>query len=898
MGWNMFRNSLLALVGCGLLFAWAEAAPPQVRIILTLEPEVSASSFEPQLLSVQGVTKSKSQPLRRYQHLPQLAVATLASGADVDKAIAEYQNMPGVKAAELDHKVSKTAIPNDPRFAQQWHLGAGKGINAVAAWDQTTGDDELVVAVIDTGVDYLHPDLAGNIWQNPGETAGDGIDNDNNGYIDDIRGINPADDDNKVDPMDTDGHGTVIAGIIAARTNNNVGVAGINWNVKILPCRFMDENGDGFISDAIECLDYVLDLKLNHNVNIVASNNSWGAAINSQALYNAIKAHNDAGILFVASAGNADSQAKFYPAAFDLPNVISVTAHDEQGNKADFANYGRDWVSLSAPGVGIISTGLDDPNNPNDGYASASGTSMAAPMVAAVAALAKAAEPALTMQQLRGRLLVSGQAATDPLLAEQTINGNLLLASGNGQSGVLNCVNAQRQRRMLPVTDIVYLAANTAIDLKVLSINCDGNGVPVSITQGGNTINLADNGVAPDINSGDGVYSTRWTFNGSNTSLVFPDGTVEVRLRDNNYCSVNNVSEIPLAECAALTDLYYDTAGQSWVNRTNWLQNSTPCNWYGVSCSAGHVVELELIGNRLTGAIPASIGGLTELQKLDLTSNSLQGNLPLGLTQLTKLQRLVLWRNAIGGTIPTQLTTLAALQVLDLSENRFSGSIPAALGNLSTLKALYLDNNLLSGVVPSAIGQLSQLEALWLNNNTLSGTLPQSLTALSQLQDFRFNDTDLCPPANQQFTNWLQQISTLEVNTNCSNTAILVSAGQPQQVSSGATVQLQATATYSNTGNLTYQWQQIGGPQVSLSNTTALNTSFTAPVVSAQTHLLFRFTANDGTVSSSAEVLVTVNPASSGGGGNDNGGSGGGSLGMIWLMLLAMIYRCRLGKAE
>lgn len=889
----MFRNSLLAIAGCGLLCAWAEAAPQQARIILTLEPEVSASSFEPQLLSVQGVTKSKSQPLRRYQHLPQLAVATLASGADVDKALAQYQNMPGVKAAELDHKVSKAAIPNDPRFAQQWHLGTGKGINAIAAWDQTTGDDELVVAVIDTGVDYLHPDLAANIWQNPGETAGDGIDNDNNGYIDDIRGINPA--DGNVNPLDTDGHGTVIAGIIAASTNNNVGVAGINWNVKILPCRFMDENGDGFISDAIECLDYVLDLKLNHNINIVASNNSWGAAINSQALYNAIAAHNDAGILFVASAGNENSQAKFYPAAFDLPNVISVTAHDEQGNKADFANYGRDWVSLSAPGVEIVSTNLDD------GYASASGTSMAAPMVAGVAALAKAAEPALTMQQLRGRLLVSGQAATDPLLAEQTINGNLLLASGSGQSGVLNCVNAQRQRRMLPLTDVVYLAANTAIDLKVLSINCDGNGVPVSVTQGGNNITMADNGVAPDVNSGDGVYSARWTFDGNDTSLVFPDGTVEVRLRSNDYCSVNNVSEIPLAECSALVDLYYDTAGQNWLNRTNWLQNNTPCNWFGVSCSAGHVVSVTLDDNRLLGFIPPSIAGLTELQQLDLSFNTLQGSLQLALTQLSKLQSLILWRNAIEGAIPAQLSTLPALQILDLSENRFTGSIPAALGNLTTLQALYVDSNLLSGSVPSALGQLSQLRALWLSDNTLSGTLPQSFTALTQMEDFRFENTDLCPPTDQQFTSWLQQIDTVVVNTDCgtSNTAPVVSAGTAQQVSSGATVQLQATATDSDGDNLTYQWQQIGGPQVSLSNTTALNTSFTAPTVTTQTHLLFRFTANDGTASSSAEVLITVNPASSGGGGNDNGGgSGGGGLGIVWLLLLAMIYRYRLGKAE
>lgn len=890
----MFRNSLLALASCGLLCTWAEAAPQQVRIILTLEPEVSASSFEPQLLSVQGVAKSKLQPLRRYQHLPQLAVATLASGADVDKAIAEYQNMPGVKAVELDYKVRKTATPNDPRFAQQWHLGAGKGINAIEAWDQTTGDDELVVAVIDTGVDYLHPDLAANIWQNPGETAGDGIDNDNNGYIDDVRGINPADDN--VDPMDEDGHGTVIAGIISARTNNNVGVAGINWNVKILPCRFMDVNGDGFISDAIECLDYVLDLKLNHNVNIVASNNSWGAAIDSQALYNAIAAHNDAGILFVASAGNENSQAKFYPAAFDLPNIISVTAHDEQGNKADFANYGRDWVSLSAPGVEIISTDLDN------GYASASGTSMAAPMVAAVAALVKAAEPALTMQQLRGRLLVSGQVATDALLAEQTVSGNLLLASGAGQSGALSCVNTQHQRRMLPVTDIVYLAANTAIDLKVLSINCDGNGVPVNITQGGTTIALADNGIAPDVNSGDGVYSTSWTFAGNDTSLIFPDGTVEVRLRNNDYCSVNNVSEISLAECTALTDLYYDTAGQNWLTQTNWLENSTPCNWYGVSCSAGRVISVELAANGLTGTLPASIGGLTELQELDLNSNSLQGNLPPALAQLTKLQRLELWSNAIEGTIPAQLGNLPVLQLLDISANRFSGSIPAALGNLTALQALYLESNLLSGAVPSALGQLSQLRALWLSDNTLSGTLPQSFTALTLMQNFRFDDTDLCPPTDQQFTNWLQQIETVVVNADCgnNNTAPLVSAGSAQQVSSGATVQLLATATDSDADNLTYQWQQTGGPQVNLSSTTALNTSFTAPAVSAQTHLLFRFTANDGTVSSSAEVVITVNPASSGGGsGTDNGGgSGGGSFGIIWLLLLAMIYRCRLGKAE
>lgn len=890
----MFKNSLLALAGCSLLCAWAPAAAQQpVRIILTLQPEVSASNFEPQLLSVQSAAKSKPQPLRRYEHFPQLAVATLASDIDIDKALAEYQNMPGVKAVELDYKVSKAIIPNDPSFAQQWHLGAGKGINASAAWDQTTGSDELVVAVIDTGVDYLHADLAGNIWQNPGEIAGDGIDNDNNGYIDDINGINPADD--TVDPMDEDGHGTVIAGIISASTDNNIGVAGINWNVKILPCRFMDVNGDGFISDAIACLDYILDLKLNHNINIVASNNSWGAAIDSVALYNAIAAHNDAGMLFVASAGNDNSQAKFYPAAFDLPNVISVTAHDEQGNKADFANYGRDWVSLSAPGVDIVSTGLDN------SYVSASGTSMAAPMVAAVAALAKAAEPALTMQQLRGRLLVSGQVATDTLLAEQTASGNLLLASGDSQAGVLNCVNAQQQRRILPLTDVVFLAANSTIDLKVLSLNCNGNALPVNITQGGNSITLADDGIAPDINSADGVYSASWTFDGNDTTLVFPDGNVEIRLRNDDYCTANNVSDMPLAQCSALVDLYYATGGQNWLNQANWLQNNTPCNWYGISCSAGQVTSVVLDNNRLAGPLPASLADLTALQELDLSFNTLQGSLPSAITELTQLQSLVLWHNAIEGAIPAQLSMLSNLQVLDLSENRFSGAIPAALGNIATLQALYLDSNLLSGGVPAALGQLSQLSALWLSNNSLSGILPSSFTALTLMEDFRFEDTDLCPPTDQSFTNWLQQINTLSVNADCNNTAPQVSAGAAQQVRSGAVVQLQASASDIDGDSLSFQWQQISGPQVSLSSTTALSSGFTAPAVTTQSQLGFRFTASDGTVSSSADVIITVNPANTGtgnSGNNNTESSGGGSFAFIWLLLLTMIYRCRLGKAE
>lgn len=883
----MLKNMFLVLLsGCSVLLS-AIAAEPS-RLILTMEHGINANTLDK--VQSANAEPGRAETLQRYQHLPQLALATLPVGADIEQALVHYQQMPGVKTVELDHKVHKALTANDPFFNQQWHLHATTGINAVSAWDHTTGDQQVVIAVIDTGIDYQHADLAANIWQNPAETPGDGIDNDNNGYIDDVYGINPADD--SVDPLDEDGHGSMVAGIIGARTNNSLGVAGINWQVKLLPCRFMDSNGDGFVSDAIACLNYLLDLKQNHGVNIVASNNSWGSPSFSPALYNAIAAHHDAGILFVASAGNDNTQAPFYPAAFDLPNVISVSAHQQSGAKASFANYGRNWVHLSAPGASIDSTDLDNE------YSRGSGTSMAAPMVSGVAGLLKAAEPSLTLTQVRARLLVSGTPASDTILATQTITGKMLLASGDNQSGALNCVNAQLQRRVLPASDSIFLAAKSTLDIQLFSLDCDGNSINVAVTAGspGVTIALADDGLAPDKYAADGIFSGRWTFAGDDTVLHFPDGEVQVQLRNDEFCVVNNVSEIPPTECAALVQLYYDTQGQHWLNQDNWLLNATPCSWYGITCSAGRVTSIVLAENGLVGSIPANFNQLTALTELDLSFNTLQGSFPAPVLQLANLQRLQLWSNAIDGSIPNAIGNLTALTELDVSFNRFSGALPASLGNLTQLRQLFVENNQLSGAVPAEFGQLSQLQVLWLANNDLSGTLPASLTNLAQLQTFSFAGTDLCAPATAQFNSWLAQLEILEINTDCANTAPIVSAGSNQTVNSGSDVQLQASATDAEFNALSYQWQQLSGPTVSLSQPQALITRFTAPVVANTTQLVFRFTADDGIAQNSAEVTVSVSPANAGPDDSNSSGSGGGSMVLSWLLILSLLLAVRLGK--
>jgi len=298
-------------------------------------------------------------------------------------------------------------LPDDPQFADQWALDnqgqengkAGADISALEAWKKTHGSEEVVVAVLDSGVDYTHLDLRSNMWLRPDNVPA--YFDDELGSFNDQQGYNGTDP--LTDPMDDNGHGTHCAGIIGAEGDNSEGIAGINWHVQIMPLKFLGRGGFGTTADAIKAINYAIDRK-KHGVNIRVINASWGSTANSKALEDAIRAAGDAGILFVAAAGNDGSdndRRPHYPSNYDLPNVISVAALDRNDQLASFSNWGVKTVHVAAPGKDILSTWL------GDAYRDASGTSMAAPQISGVAALILAKEPNLSVEKLKERILKS-----------------------------------------------------------------------------------------------------------------------------------------------------------------------------------------------------------------------------------------------------------------------------------------------------------------------------------------------------------------------------------------------------------------------------------------------------------------------------------------------------------
>lgn len=344
-----------------------------------------------------------------------------------------------VLSVEPDFKVKAIATPNDPRFSELWGINASSSpsynIKTVNAWNRSTGSPSVVVGVVDTGVDYNHQDLAANIWQNPGESGTDAqgrdkrtnrVDDDGNGFVDDFRGWDFSDGDN--DPMDQNNHGTHVAGTIGAVGNNGIGITGVNWNIKIVPLRFLDSAGEGYISDAVAAIQYAVKLGL------FATNHSWGGGGFSQSLSDAIKAANEAGQLFVAAAGNESSNndvTPHYPSNYNHPNIIAVTAIDRDGKLAWFSNYGKTKVHLAAPGVAILSTIR------NNGYTSYQGTSMATPHVTGAAALLKASDPSLTAAAIRVRLLSTVtklSSLTDKTTTAGLLNVEAAIANANDTS--------------------------------------------------------------------------------------------------------------------------------------------------------------------------------------------------------------------------------------------------------------------------------------------------------------------------------------------------------------------------------------------------------------------------------------------------------------------------------
>ena len=341
--------------------------------------------------------------------------------ADANALAAKYSTLPEVEYAEPNFEITVDAkgeplvpvFPSDPQFSDQWALKnsgqrggkEGADISASLAWAKTTGSDKVVVAVLDSGVDYTHEDLAGNMWTRPDNMAPY---HDNElGTIDDENGFNAI--DNASDPMDENGHGTHCAGIIGAEGENDLGIAGVNWKVQIMPLKFMNAGGFGTTKDAIEAINYVIDRKkAGVNVRIISA--SWGSTQKSRALEEMIRKAYENDILFVAAAGNASTnndRSPHYPSSYNVPNVISVAALDRHDQLASFSNYGPKSVAVAAPGVEILSTWLGNQ------YEEKSGTSMATPVVSGVAALILSEHPRMSVDELRKKILDS----TDPIVA-------------------------------------------------------------------------------------------------------------------------------------------------------------------------------------------------------------------------------------------------------------------------------------------------------------------------------------------------------------------------------------------------------------------------------------------------------------------------------------------------
>jgi subtilisin family serine protease len=471
----------------------------------------------------------RASVLRTFTNVQNLQLLGLPAGTAVTDAVARLGKRSDVLYAQPNfiYHVDGTDVttPNDPLYPDQWHLNntgqlggtPGADIHAPEAWDTSTGSSTVIVGVIDTGVQYTHPDLAANMWLNTAECNGiPGVDDDGNGYIDDCHGIDTINHDS--DPMDDFGHGTHVAGIIGAVGNNGVGVTGINWTVRILPCKSHDASGNGTSASIIECYAYIQAIKA-RGENIIATNNSYGGCPEAcgfdQATMDGIAGLESVGVLFVAAAANNGSNNDTileYPADYFLPNVIAVAATTNTDALAFFSDYGVRTVAVGAPGDTVFSTWL--PNT----YTYLSGTSMATPQVVGIAALLKAANPSLDWIAIRNLLIAGGD--TKSSLLGKTISGRRVNANGS-----LLCASVPVFGMLQPLES---MTGGTPLTIAALNINCAAaaGAVSVTITPGGPTIALKDGGKLGDLAANDGIYSAQWNPCAAGTyTLSFTNGS-------------------------------------------------------------------------------------------------------------------------------------------------------------------------------------------------------------------------------------------------------------------------------------------------------------------------------------------------------------------------------------
>jgi subtilisin family serine protease len=424
------------------------------EILIQFKPGATAEDIVSARNSVGALTKKQLRKARHAAGKGELELAAIQSGLSVEDAISIIQTHPAVAFAEPNWTVHHQATAVDTYYTNGnlWGMYGDAtspanqfGSQAGEAWAAGhTGSSSVYVGIIDEGIDYLHVDLAANIWTNPFDPV-DGVDNDGNGYADDAHGWDFFQDNSEVydgvrpSDYDTDLHGTHVAGTIGA-LGNGVGVVGVNWNVTMISAKFLGPDG-GSIADAVAAIDYFVDLKTRHGLNIVALNNSWGGGGYSQALHDAVIRAAKANILFTAAAGNGNlagigqnnDRTQSYPSNYNTTQgtttesaagydaVIAVAALTSTGALAKYSNYGVTTVDIGAPGSGVWST------SPNNTLTRLDGTSMATPHVTGGIALYASTHPGATPQQIRSAILTTGVATSS--LANKTTTGRRLNVS-------------------------------------------------------------------------------------------------------------------------------------------------------------------------------------------------------------------------------------------------------------------------------------------------------------------------------------------------------------------------------------------------------------------------------------------------------------------------------------
>jgi subtilisin family serine protease len=469
--------------------------------------------------SINSVTEGLKATILNHFRMTDVYHIRLPENLTLTAALDFFRNNAQVEYAEPNYvRKAWSTFPNDPYFDQQWALHntlqAGVDISALTAWDVTTGSNATVTAVIDTGIDYTHPDLAANMWRNLGEIAGNGIDDDHNGYVDDVYGIDTYNGDS--DPIDDFGHGTHCAGIIGAAGNNGMGIASVNWNASIMALKFVGNQGYGSDSGAIECIDYAIMMKVLHGVNVRVLSNSWGGDEYDQALYDAIQTAGINNILFVAAAGNSGSNngmLPVYPASYDLDNIIAVAATDYSDLLAEFSSWGPKSVDVGAPGDYVLSTMPTYHVTMNDmgysmEYSYMSGTSMACPHVAGVAALILALHQSYSCNQVRTRILSTVDVL--PSLSGKVLTDGRI----NATRALTPTDNSMHVKIIDPIANFTIIKGaqfNVTAWIHTVTDPVLGASVQASFSTDEPSITLKDEGVSPDRFMNDGIYTAYYT---------------------------------------------------------------------------------------------------------------------------------------------------------------------------------------------------------------------------------------------------------------------------------------------------------------------------------------------------------------------------------------------------